>query len=234
MITQLEYDIALTDTLNSYAPRYFGDKPMTLDNVKQYIIESKVPGMRSVEFTTAEYNDYFVVAFQGTATNDDWWADFNFIQKQDKLVRGVAPDIKVHTGVENQTNLALPTVQSILNNQRGKKIIITGHSLGGGIATLTAANIKTQYPDLNILPITFASLKVGNWAFADYYNKILPNHVRVWYNNDIVERMPPTDIWYRHVGTAIHITDRNMYNPWYQIFGNANDHYPTNYLNYKV
>jgi len=88
------------------------------------------------------------------------------------------------------------------------KVIVTGHSLGGAIATLAAAELaKSGY---NVDLITFGSPRVGNNLFAEYVNDLVSSsNYRVTYKNDVVTVNPPQARAYWHVGTEIHYTDVN-------------------------
>ena len=65
------------------------------------------------------------------------------------------------------------------------KILITGDSLGGAIATYGALDIKSKFaeshPDeeVDILWYTMESPRVGNKEFARYFNKQFPDANRI-------------------------------------------------------
>jgi len=50
---------------------------------------------------------------------------------------------------------------------------VTGHSLGGAVATLTAAELSTN-TNYNVADVyTYGEPRVGNKKFADWFNKKL-------------------------------------------------------------
>lgn len=52
-------------------------------------------------------------------------------------------------------------------------VYVTGHSLGGSLATLNALFLKLQMPSINIKNRAFAPPRVGNSAFAAFYPSIV-------------------------------------------------------------
>ena len=60
---------------------------------------------------------------------------------------------------------------------RDFSILLTGHSLGGALATLAAYDIRVSLnvPPCQIECYTFGAPRVGNYAFAHDYNQLLPN-----------------------------------------------------------
>jgi len=76
-------------------------------------------------------------------------------------------------------------------------VLITGHSLGGNLATVYASylwqNFKTNgHPRNSINVITFAAPAAGNASFANDFNKKFPNSLRFENRNDIVPKFPCT------------------------------------------
>jgi hypothetical protein len=74
-------------------------------------------------------------------------------------------------------------------------VFITGHSLGGNLASIYASwlitNFKTTgHPRNNINVITFAAPAAGNALFAADFNKKFPRSLRYENTNDIVPKFP--------------------------------------------
>lgn len=94
------------------------------------------------------------------------------------------------------------------------KLVVTGHSLGGAIATLFAVDMATNEGANNLNLVTFGSPRVGNAVFADFANQqIKGNNWRVTYDNDVVTIVPLQLIIFKHVGTEVHYipTDNGHY-----------------------
>ncbi|MDP4262863.1 MAG: lipase family protein [Bacteroidota bacterium] len=77
-------------------------------------------------------------------------------------------------------------------------LILTGHSLGGNLATVYASYLwskfdKSGHPKNNINVITFAAPAPGNKSFADDFNTKFPSSLRIENRNDIVPKFPCSD-----------------------------------------
>lgn len=86
-----------------------------------------------------------------------------------------------------------------------RKIYITGHSLGGALATLASARLTNSNYNITGI-ITFGSPRVGDREFAKAYNRELKHKTyRYVNNNDVVTRVPPMQLNYSHVGNHLYI-----------------------------
>ena len=92
----------------------------------------------------------------------------------------------------------------------GTKYIITGHSLGGALATVFAVQVHYRYKnfwkrDNNL--ITFGSPRVGDAVFAKQHDLIIPpeKKLRIVYDRDIVPHVPLLSLGFRHVNREIFI-----------------------------
>ena len=76
-----------------------------------------------------------------------------------------------------------------------KPLVVTGHSLGGNLATVYGSYISSKFeqaghPKNNINVITFAAPAPGNSAFAADFNAKFPMSERIENTNDIVPKFP--------------------------------------------
>ena len=86
----------------------------------------------------------------------------------------------------------------------GRRIRITGHSLGGALAFLTAMDIATSgLPFRSLEVFSTGAPLVGSRKWADYYNQQPIVTWRIANERDLVTKIPPPYLGYRHVGTAI-------------------------------
>jgi hypothetical protein len=109
---------------------------------------------------------------------------------------------RVHKGFVRALNEVRLDVESALSQIEGK-VLFTGHSLGGAMATLLAS---VREPTALY---TFGSPKVGDLDFVDSLNAV-PNY-RYVDCCDLVARMPPDIFEYAHVGSPHYIySDRRV------------------------
>lgn len=144
-----------------------------------------------------------VFSFRGAtpSAGRNWITDLNSQRMPYPGLRGAT----VHKGFYNaylsiarQVNLA---AKSLLANCQGCHIYVTGHSLGGAVATLAAADLFALTPDLTLY--TFGSPRVGDLAFATYFDKIVPDTYRIVNSHDLVPHIPQRFLGFRHVSREI-------------------------------
>jgi triacylglycerol lipase len=92
----------------------------------------------------------------------------------------------------------------------GATLMVTGHSLGGNLASVLASWISSlrgppaSEPDPNTVVYTFAAPTAGNTAFASAFNTRFPNSWRYWNSQDVVpyawENLPDLDQIYDGIG----------------------------------
>lgn len=161
-------------------------------------------GYKNVEFITdrntqcyaMETDDKIIIAVRGTEVNDsdDIISDLNFFQSKSNT-RG-----NVHRGFYEDANEIWSEVSHYISNESrsDKKICFCGHSLGGAIATILASRL----PFRTSVCYTYGSPRVGNrkWTRSQRFA-----HHRYVNNNDIVPRLPPVWLCFRHYGELHYI-----------------------------
>lgn len=106
---------------------------------------------------------------------------------------------KVHRGFYREYEKVMPGIREALakHNKKGdKEVWVCGHSLGGAMAVLVAVDLKPNGLQ------TFGQPRVGNKEFLK--NIDFP-YYRYVNNNDIVPRVPPTFLGFRHGGKLRYI-----------------------------
>jgi hypothetical protein len=107
---------------------------------------------------------------------------------------------RVHKGFANAVRSVIPQVHDWLQRSGAPaaSIVLCGHGLGAAVATLAAALLRPA------LLVTLGSPRVGD---ADFVHSVamIPG-LRVVDCTDIVTRVPPPELGYRHVRPATYIT----------------------------
>jgi hypothetical protein len=138
--------------------------------------------------------DAAVVAFRGTDDIRDWLANLN-VDRVDWFGGNV------HRGFHlAEESLAGRVLERLPENTT--PLWITGHSLGGALATLFA--FRLQRAGHNVCGLyTFGSPRVGCGCFAAQHDWLLrQKHFRVVHNSDAVPRVP-LPLRFRHCGRLI-------------------------------
>lgn len=136
-----------------------------------------------------------VICFRGTEPNEisDIKADLNALP-QKSTVSGW-----VHQGFFNEIEKVWDSVMTDVNMKtKDKSLYITGHSLGAAMTQIAASRLGTKVSAI----YTFGSPRAGTKHFI---NTIQCSHFRHVNNNDVVTKVPPAFLGWRHHGTLVYI-----------------------------
>ncbi len=111
----------------------------------------------------------------------------------------------VHTGFRRHARKILPDLMEYIKQHPGKGIHITGHSLGAAMALYIAQELEWAGHD-NILLFTYGSPRLGNKSYVRNIKNV--EHHRYVNGNDLVTKLPPAWLGFRHHGT-LHYINRN-------------------------
>ena len=142
--------------------------------------------------------DEVVLCFRGTepAEFSDIKADLNALP--DKAANGHG---LVHNGFQTEIEKIWDEIRTAMAKMKldGKEFYITGHSLGGAMATIAASRL----PDVCDALYTYGSPRAGTRKFVKSFNHI--PHYRHVNNNDIVPKVPFAFLGYRHTTSPRYI-----------------------------
>ncbi|KAJ5584727.1 uncharacterized protein N7459_004527 [Penicillium hispanicum] len=145
-----------------------------------------------------------VISFRGTSTPKDLDTGFQFSFVNLKAPGTKCLNCKVHAGFQaayvSLAKQVTPEIQSQLSLHPDYFLVVTGHSLGAGIAAIGTAAL-TGLGRLT-KTYTFGEPLNGDSSFAEYIESQVPgtNYFRVTYANDGVPQIPPTLLGFRHHG----------------------------------
>lgn len=129
---------------------------------------------------------------------------------------------RVHRGFKREVDDLWPRLERRLKDNE-KPLWFAGHSLGGAMATISAGRCKlAEIPSNPAGLFTYGSPRVGTQRYINYVK--IP-HYRWVNNNDIVARVPPAWLGYRHSGRELYFncfgrlrrysTMRRLRDSWY-------------------
>jgi triacylglycerol lipase len=123
-----------------------------------------------------------VIAFRGTDDLKDWLSNFNILPN---------PSAEwVHTGFKQALDSLWGEVRSIIRlHSKPREIFLTGHSLGGAIATLAAVRLENEGVHVAGL-YTFGQPPVGGEKFANIVKKQGFRYYRFINHVDMVADIP--------------------------------------------
>jgi len=152
------------------------------------------------------------LVFRGSDELSDWLFNFHIFKKQISNNINIK-NIKVHSGFYKllfKNNLYTDIQNEIINLKKqytNYTLNITGHSLGGALATLFGYFLSYSISD-KIYIFSFASPRVGNRNWANIFNKkenLL--HYRFVNQKDIITAIPY--FYYYHCGNYINTNKKN-------------------------
>ncbi|XP_050231022.1 phospholipase A1-Igamma1, chloroplastic [Mercurialis annua] len=182
-----------------------------------------------------------VVAWRGTVAPTEWFSDLRTsLEYFDEEHEEKKINIKVQEGFlsiykhkdqetrynkQSASEQVMQELKRLVSHYRefyGEQKIsltVTGHSLGGALALLTAYEAAITIPNIFISVISFGAPRVGNLRFKEKLNELGVKTLRVVVKQDIVPKLPGIIVnniinkiskitrklnWvYRHVGTQL-------------------------------
>ncbi|KAL2610682.1 hypothetical protein R1flu_029255 [Riccia fluitans] len=185
----------------------------------QNILESLVPKQflqrQSREYLYNRTLALYAVEYAAAETSYQNWAEDLYFRQLDLNYPGIE-DAMVHSGfysAYHNTTLregVVKGVQAILATRDDLGTIVTGHSMGGAMASLCALDLAANFGLKDLKVITFGQPRIGNSIFAAAYYALVPNTVRMTHNHDIVPHLPPYytllgEKTYHHFATEVWI-----------------------------
>lgn len=156
-----------------------------------------------------------IVSFRGTTSGKDVITD---------LKAWNVPTCKwapggIHEGIlaayDSVREVMMKIAKALLANDTSyNKIMVTGHSLGGGLATLGAYEIARAklVPKDNLEIYTYGGAIVGDKTFYTQFQTDVPHMWRIVNDRDLIPRLPPKAIarkfGYKHVGKLVLVNQR--------------------------
>ena len=163
----------------------------------------------SAQAALVEHEDYLCMVFRGTDELSDWLDNINAFST--KKLFG-----EFHCGFWNSVEDVWQLINGkfrYLQEERKRPLFITGHSLGGAMATIAAAKfIHEDKPFTSVY--TFGQPRALSRETAQIFNiECKSRFFRFHNNNDIVTRVPARLMGYSHVGSYLYITEDQEIHP---------------------
>lgn len=157
----------------------------------------------SAQAALIEHRNYYCLAFRGTDEIADWLDNINIFSE--KVLFG-----EFHRGfwksLADVWDPLYERYQELRQNNR-RPLFLTGHSLGGAMATVAAAKLLHEDKPFTSA-YTFGQPRTMTLATARIFNvEAKSKFFRFQNNNDIVTRVPARLMGYSHVGSYLYISE---------------------------
>ena len=181
-------------------------------DIEPVFVESQDNGFTDTQVAVLNQlnSDRLYIVFRGSDKSVDWINNFQFRQQVYPYGDGNS-EVKFHRGFMSAYFAVRKSLLEAMDKFEGQHVIVTGHSLGGALATIAALDIQYNLGskrDLSFEVYTFGAPRVGNRAMVESYNGRIPNSYRFVYGWDIVTRIPRTWQGFDHVDEAIQLGSR--------------------------
>ena len=181
------------EELAAYASEAYSDEPIT----------GELISVGNVQATLWDRESHVVLAFRGTEPDvvADILTDLDVRKVDDNGGQAHAGFLAAYETIEMQILDRLTSG----NMLQGKDLWITGHSMGGAIATIAAYRLGC------VMCVTFGSPRVGDRRWARAFNaKLVGKVFRVVNSVDLVSRVP-SFLRFRHVGIPVLLTSAGVW-----------------------
>ncbi|KAH9060447.1 alpha/beta-hydrolase [Lactarius vividus] len=138
--------------------------------------------------------------------------ELEFMKPDPDLFPNIPSDIEVHSGfaIEHKKTASqiLAEVKRLMVEHSSTNVILVGHSLGGALAELDTLFMKVNLPaGTTVRGVTFGTPRVGNPAWATYFDSQIANFTRMNNKRDMVPTVPGRRLGFQHPREEIHIQE---------------------------
>jgi len=138
--------------------------------------------------------------------------DFEFMNPDPYLFPNISSNIQVHAGfaLEHQKTASqiLAEVKRLMAEHASTSVILVGHSLGGALAELDSLFMRLNLPEgTTVRGVTLGTPRVGNAAWAKYFDTQIARFTRINNKRDVVPTVPGRRFGFRHPSEEIHIQE---------------------------
>ncbi|ROV90666.1 hypothetical protein VPNG_10117 [Cytospora leucostoma] len=164
-------------------------------------IETDVRGFIVADSTAQE----IVVSVRGSMSLVSWIGDVIWAHESSSICEGCWAHfgfLYAYHEIASSVNTSLASAIRLFPSY---KITVTGHSLGGAVATLLGMHVRDAGHDADIY--TYGSPRVGNEALARHITNQPGSNYRVTHLADAVARLPPMQLGFRHTSPEYWLGD---------------------------
>jgi len=151
-----------------------------------------VGAARPIATSDADLQEAHVIVFRTTLTLQDTLHDL------DLRLTPFIGKARVHRGIYRKYLSLRDQLHDAVVQHAPRRLLLTGHSLGGALATMAAADLNAHFQDVTLDVVTFGAPRTGNKEFAALLQSSVNLYVRVSDPVDLVTDLPGVLLGFSH------------------------------------
>jgi hypothetical protein len=187
-------------SLSDYASTFYEAQRLTGTREET---STDVTGYVAVDHT----NQLIIVSFRGSVTIDSWITNLDFDTTDTDICSGCTAHHGFWNSWVDARDRVTPAVQQASTTYPNYKIAVVGHSLGGAIASLAAAQLRNS--GLAVALYNFGSPRIGGTKISSYISNQPGGNFRLTHWNDPVPKLPLLTMGYVHISPEYYINKGN-------------------------
>ena len=145
-----------------------------------------------------------VVAYRGTSDVYNWATDLSIV----RVAYPYCDTCSVHSGFYKAEQQVIgdvfEQVEKLVNENSGATIMVTGHSLGAALATLTAIDLQDKFQSSAVELYTYGCPRIFNQDGANFASAAIGTHYRRTHYKDMVVHVPPMAAGFVHTSGEVY------------------------------
>ena len=146
--------------------------------------------------TKKEYTKNVITDLDGAMVEADWIS---------------SEGVFVHRGFDSEYDRFRDIMLEIINDKNPSKIIVSGHSLGSALATLSALDLSMNH-GYDVSLVSMGGPRVGNKEYRELMDNYVKDNYRIYIPQDPIINIPGSLKEYEHSGFAFGINADGTHN----------------------
>mgnify|MGYP001571916955 CR=1 FL=1 len=146
--------------------------------------------------TKKEYTKNVITDLDGAMVDADWIS---------------SEGVFVHRGFDSEYDRFRDIIVQTVNENKPSKIIISGHSLGSALATLSALDLSMNH-GYDVSLVSMGGPRVGNKEYRELMDNYVKDNYRIYIPQDPIVNIPGSLKEYEHSGFALGINSDGTHN----------------------
>lgn len=201
-------DVTTVYEFQKYAPlppsfsKHHHTPPLTLTSHSSLVTD--VTGYIALDHTRS----LTILSFRGSKSIRNYITDLNFPATSTDICTGCTADEGFYNSWKEASPGAMAALTTVAAANPSYKVVVVGHSLGGAIAAIAAAEIRNGGTMADLY--TYGQPRIAGSTLSNYItNQNKGGNFRVTHYDDPVPRLPPLAFGFVHISPEYYIKTGN-------------------------